>query len=90
MSSEHVPQLRLSAPVEAQLNRYGLLAWCTVFSILFDPEPDNEHKTEANYFPYQPGTILFSDDEWYASYAILDNGDIQVGFISHQSDLYQP
>ena len=90
MSEEHVRQLDLSAPARSKLNRYGILAWCMVFSVLFDPEPDDIHKSYANHFPYQPGTILFSDGEWYASYKILGNGDVQIGFVSHHSDLYQP
>ena len=88
MSSEHVPQIDMAATTRAELNKYGILAWSMLFSLLFDPEPDGEFKIYANYYPYHPDTILFSDDEWYVVYRIMDNGDIRVGYISNAPDIY--
>ena len=53
-----------------------------LFSILLDPEVD-----EINKFDYLYGTIEFVNEEWYASYRILDDGDIEVGLLHRLSDL---
>ena len=83
MTSEHIPELVLSESVEASLNDLGILAWCVLFSILFDPEPDDEYK---HYFASLSGTTVFSDGEWLASYKLLENDDVQVDFIIRDSD----
>ena len=83
MATEHVPELVLSGSVRLALNRLGILAWCVLFSILYDPEPDDEYK---HYFEILSGTIVFSDGEWLVSYKLLDNGDVRVDFIIRDSD----
>ena len=83
MATEHIPELLLTGSVRSALNDLGILAWCVLFSILHDPEPDDEYK---HYFESLSGTIVFSDGEWLASYKLLDNGDVQVDFIIRDSD----
>ena len=79
---DSIPELILSADVRVTLDRYGMLAWGVLFSILLDPAVD-----EINKFAYAFGMIEFVDDEWYASYRILDNGDIEVSMLHRLSDL---
>ena len=83
LADEHVPELVLSGSIRSALNRLGILAWCVLFSILYDPEPDEDYK---HYFPSLLDTIVFSDGEWLVSYKLLDNGDVQVDFIIRDSD----
>ena len=83
MATEHIPRLLMSDGVRHALNRLDILAWCVLFSILLDPEPDDEYK---HYFATLSGTIVFSDGEWLASYKLLDNGDVLVDFIIRDSD----
>ena len=78
----NTPELILSADVRITLDRYGMSAWNVLFSILLDPVVD-----EVNKFDYLLGTIEFVDDEWYASYRILDSGDIEVSLLHRLSDL---
>ncbi|MXY47410.1 MAG: hypothetical protein F4Y44_10635 [Chloroflexi bacterium] len=73
--------------LEFELNKYGILAWCMLFSLLFDPEPDGEFKIPAHSPPFHPDTVFFSNDEWLAIYRIMDSGDINVGYISDAPDL---
>ena len=81
-TDEHVPGLTFSADVQATLDQYGMAAWNVLFSILLDPEVD-----EISKFGYLYGTIEFVDEEWYASYRILDDGDIEVSLLHRLSDL---
>ena len=81
-TDEHTPELILSDDTRTTLDRYGVLAWNILFSILLDPAVD-----EVNKFDYLFGTIEFVDDEWYDSYRILDNGDIEVSALHRLSDL---
>ena len=74
MTDEHIPALLLSEAQTAAINRRGMMAWCTLFEILFDPEPDDEFK---HYFP-SIDVIIFSDGEWIVSYRFFDNGDVLV------------
>lgn len=75
MTNEHIPQLLLSEDLNATVNRHGILAWFTLFGILFDPEPDDTFKHE---FSKLGGTIIYSDGEWIISYMLFDNGDVQI------------
>ena len=88
LSSEHVPQINLPEALEIELNQYGMLAWSMLFSLLFDPDPDGEFKMPADSPPFHPDTVLFSNDEWFVIYRVMDNGDINVGYVSNASDLY--
>ena len=81
-TDEHIPELILSADVQETLDRYGISAWNVLFSILLDPAVD-----EVNKFYYLFGTIEYVDEEWYASYRILDNGDIEVNLLHRLADL---
>ena len=90
MSSEHVPQINMPKTLESELNRYGILAWSMLFSLLFDPEPDGESKIPADSPPFHPDAVFFSDDEWFVIYRVMGNGDINVGYISNDSDLHKP
>ena len=90
MSGEHVPQIILPEMLESKLNQYGILAWPILFSLLFAPEPDGEFKIPADSPPFHPDAVLFSDDEWFVIYRVMGNGDINVGYISNDSDLHQP
>ena len=81
-TDEHIPELILSADAQLTLLRHGIPAWNMLFSILLDPEVD-----EVNKFDYLHGTVEFVDEEWYASYRILDNGDIEVSLLHRLSDL---
>ena len=81
MIDEHVPGLLLSEAQTAAINRHGMMAWCTLFEILFDPEPDDEFK---HYFP-SIDVIIFSDGEWLVSYRILDNDDVLVANLIQDS-----
>lgn len=81
-TDEHIPELILSDDAQATLNRYGITAWNVLFSILMDPAVD-----DVNKFDYAFGTIESVDDDWYASYRILDNGDIEVSAVHRLSDL---
>ena len=83
MTNDHIAELLFSENVESALNSLGIVAWCILFSILLDPDPDDEFK---HYFASLSGTIIFSDGEWLASYKLLDNGDVQVEFIIRDSD----
>ena len=74
MTSEHIPRLILSQELTTATDRHGILAWCMLFEILFDPEPDDEFK---HYIP-SIDVIIYSDGEWIASYRLLDNGDVLV------------
>ena len=85
MTDEHIPELLLSTRVDSTLRDLGIFAWCILFSILLDPEPDDEYK---HSFTSLSGTIVFSDGEWLASYKILHNGDVQVDFIISDSDAF--
>ena len=81
-TDEHIPELILSADVQETLDRYGIPAWNVLFAILLDPEVD-----EVNKFNYLSGTIEYVDEEWYASYRILDNSDIEVNLLHRLADL---
>ena len=81
-TDEHIPELILSADAQLTLLRPGIPAWNMLFSILLDPEVD-----EINKFGYLYGTIEFVDEEWYASYRILADGDIEVSLLHKLSDL---
>lgn len=74
MTSERIPRLLLSHELTSAIDRHGILAWCILFEILFDPEPDDEYK---HYFP-SIDVIVFSDGEWLVTYKILDNEDVLV------------
>ncbi len=74
MTSEHISRLLLSQELTAAIDRHGILAWCILFEILFDPEPDDEYK---HYMP-SIDVIVFTDGEWIVSYRLLDNGDVLV------------
>lgn len=81
MTSEHISRLILSQELTAAINRHGILAWCVLFEILFDPEPDDEYK---HYFP-SIDVIVFSDGEWIVSYKTADNGDVLVASLIRDS-----
>ena len=81
MTSEHIPELLLSEELNAKMDRRGILVWCLLFAILFDPEPDGQYK---HYFPSIDVTI-FSDGEWLATYRVLDNGDVLVSNLIRDS-----
>ena len=44
MTDEHIPELLLSTSVDSTLRDLGIFAWCILFSILLDPESDDEYK----------------------------------------------
>ena len=81
MTSEHIAELLLSEELNARMDRHGILVWCLLFAILFDPEPDGHFK---HYIPSIDVTI-FSDGEWLATYRLLDNGDILVSNLVRDS-----
>ena len=89
-----MPNLVLAESVQRLLNSYDpqdelyLSAHRTLYSILMDPHVDNEHKFSADYFPNQPGTIEFSDRDWYIAYAIRPNGDVYIARMYHKSSLH--
>jgi len=64
------------------LVKHGIPAWSVLFSILLDPDVD-----EVNKFEYLAGTREFAYEEWYASYRVLDNGDIEVSLLYRLVDL---
>ena len=74
MTSEHVAELLLPDELNARMDRHGIMVWCLLFAILFDPEPDGHFK----HYIQTLDTIIFSDGEWIASYRLLDNGDVLV------------
>ena len=82
MDSAHVAELILSDNAEESLNKYGILAWITLFSILFDPEVDDEHKRRQT-----SDMVLFTDGELYIAYRLMANGDLHIGFVHSESDI---
>ncbi len=82
MADGQVAELRLSANAEASLTEYGILAWITLFSVLFDPEVDGEFKRG-----HASDMILFTDGELYVAYRIMANGDLQIGFVQDDTDI---
>ena len=82
MDSAHVAELILSDNAEESLIKYGILAWITLFSILFDPEVDGEHKRRQ-----ASDMVLFTDGELYIAYRLMANGDLQIGFVHDDSDV---
>ena len=82
LTEEHVPELRLSASAEAALIEPGILAWITLFSILFDPAIDDEYKRR-----HASNMTLFIDGNWYVAYQVLDSGDIYVGFVHYEPQI---
>ena len=66
-----------------------LSALLTSYSILKDPSVNNESKFSADYFPNQPGTIEFSDRDWYIAYAIRPDGDVYIARMYHKSSLHR-
>ena len=81
MTSEHISRLLLSQELTAAIGRHGILAWCILFEILFDPEPDGEYK----HYIAGLDAIIFSDGEWIASYRLLDNEDVLVSNLIRDS-----
>ena len=67
---------------KTSLIEYGMLAWITLFSILFDPEVDGEFKRR-----HASDMILFMDEGLYVAYRILANGDLYIGFVHYESDI---
>ncbi len=63
----------------------GMLAWITLFSILFDPDIDGEHKRR-----HASDMILLIDSESYVAYRVLANGDIYIGFVHYEGDIDSP
>ena len=88
-----MPKLVLAESVQMLLNSYDaqgelyLSALYTLYSILLNPYVDDEYKFSADYFPNRPGTIEFSDSDWYIAYAIRDNGDVYIARMYHKSTL---
>ena len=81
MTSEHIAELLLSEELNTRMDGHGILVWCLLFAILFDPEPDDHFK---HYIPSIDVTI-FSDGEWLATYRLLDNGDVLVSNLVRDS-----
>ena len=81
MTSEHIAELLLSEELNTRMDRHGILVWCLLFAILFDPKPDGQYK---HYIPSIDVTI-FSDGEWLATYRLLDNGDVLVSNLVRDS-----
>lgn len=88
-----MPKLILAESVQRLLNSYEaqgelyLSALYTLYSILLDPYVDNEYKFSADYFPNRPGTLEFSDSDWYIAYAIRNGGDVYIARMYHKSSL---
>ena len=82
MDSAHVAELILSDNAEESLIKYGILAWITLFSILFDPEVDGEHKRR-----HASDMVLFTDGELYIAYRLVANGDLYIGFVRSETDI---
>ena len=82
MTSGHVSRLIMSDTVRQSVNEYGILAWITLFSLLFDPEVDGEFKRR-----HASDMILFLDEGLYVAYRILANEDLYIGFVHTESDI---
>lgn len=88
-----MPKFVLAESVQMLLNSYDaqgelyLSALYTLYSILLNLYVDDEYKFSADYFPNRPGTIEFSDRDWYIAYAIRDNGDVYIARMYHKSTL---
>ena len=82
MTSGHVPRLRLSDNTRQSVNEYGMSAWIILFSLLFDPEVDDEYKRR-----HASDMILFTDESLYVAYRILVNGDLYIGFVHNEADI---
>ena len=88
-----MPRLILAESVQRLLNSYDrqdelyLSALLTLYSILMNPTVDNENKFSADYFPNRPGTIEFSDRNWYIAYVVRDDGDVYIARMYHKSTL---
>ena len=89
-----MPRLILAESVQRLLNSYDrrdelyLSALLTLYSILMDPTVDNENKFSADYFPNRPGTIEFSDSNWYIAYVIQNDGDVYIARMHHKPTLH--
>ena len=90
-----MPRLVLAESVRRLLNSYDtqdelyLSALITLYSILMDPSVDDENKFSADYFPNRPGTIEFSDRNWYVAYVVRDDGDVYIARMYHKSSLHR-
>ena len=72
-------------------NRYEVEAAIDLFAeILRDPEPDEQTKFRADYFPNRPSVILTNNDYWHMAYTIEQDGSISVSRLYLKSNLYQP
>ena len=89
-----MPRLILAESVQRLLNSYDrqdelyLSALLTLYSILMDPSVDNANKFRADYFPNRPGTIEFSDRNWYIAYVVQNDGDVYIARMHHKSTLH--
>ena len=89
-----MPKLVLAESVQRLLNSYDtrdelyLSALMALYSILMDPSVDNRNKFSADHFPNRPGTIEFSDRNWYVAYVIRDDGDVHIARMYHKSTLH--
>lgn len=66
----------MSDTVRQSVNEYGVLAWITLFSLLFAPEIDGEFKR-----PHASDMILYTDGKLYVAYRILTDRDLYIGFV---------
>lgn len=63
----------MSEVLKQSMDEYGIQAWITLFSLLFDPEVDEEYKRR-----HASDVILFTDESLlYVAYRVMANGDLQ-------------
>ena len=58
--------------------------------VLRSPEPDEQTKFRADYFPNRSGVILTNNRYWHMAYMIENDRVISVSRLYLKSNLYQP
>ena len=83
MNSGYVPRLVMSETLKQSVDEYGIQAWITLFSLLFDPEVDGGYKRR-----HASDMIMFTDERLlFVAYRVVANGDLHIGFIHDESDM---
>ncbi len=73
----------ISEVLKQSVDEYGIQAWITLFSLLFDPEVDGEYKRR-----HASDMILFTDEGLlYVAYRVMANGDLYIGFVHSEADI---
>ena len=87
--AQNVSRLGWSWTVEEKLRQWDYLSVIPIlYSILFDPDVDNEFKFWLVAPRYGSSRIrVMLDDDWYIMYAVDDSGNVLIHLVAPRSDI---